>query len=116
MSRTPTFDTSESARLQFGNLDEIKTSVRKEIMSDQLSEILAENQKEMPKLVAPNTKKILKSQKPANSDCHEEDNTFISATSTSIRSKRTAQNNTQLTSRNNRFSNNSVKMALFFSL
>ena len=38
------------------SLDEIKTSLRKEIMSD-LTKLVAENQKEMPKLIAPSNKK-----------------------------------------------------------
>ena len=47
---------SKSPRMQPENLDEIKTSLRKEIMSD-LTKILAENQKEMLKLLAPLSKK-----------------------------------------------------------
>ena len=42
---------SKSPRIQPENLDEVKTSLRSEIMSD-LTEILAENQKEMQKLIA----------------------------------------------------------------
>ena len=47
---------SKSARLKPENLEEIKTSLRKEIMSD-LTKILGENQKEMLKLIAPLNKK-----------------------------------------------------------
>ena len=47
---------SKSPRIQPENLDEIQTSLRKEIMSD-LTKILAENQKEMLKLIAPLSKK-----------------------------------------------------------
>ena len=43
---------SKSPRVEPENLDEIKTSLRKEIMSD-LAKILAENQTEMLKLIAP---------------------------------------------------------------
>ena len=46
---------SKSPRVQPENLDEIKTSLRKEIMSA-LSKFLAKNQKEMLRLLAPNTK------------------------------------------------------------
>ena len=47
---------SKSPRVQPENLDEIKTSLRKEIMSD-LAKMLAENQKEMLKVIAPVNKK-----------------------------------------------------------
>ena len=43
---------TKSPRIQPENLNEIKTSLRKEIMSD-LAKMLAENQKEMLKLIAP---------------------------------------------------------------
>ena len=43
---------SKTLRIEPENLDEIKTTLRKEILSD-LSKILAENQKEMLKLIAP---------------------------------------------------------------
>ena len=43
---------SKTLRVEPENLDEIKTSLRKETMSD-LTMILSENQKEMPKLIAP---------------------------------------------------------------
>ena len=47
---------SNTLRVEPENLDEIKTSLRKEILSD-LSKILAENQKEMLKLIAPLSRK-----------------------------------------------------------
>ena len=43
---------SKTLRVEPENLDETKTSLRKDILSD-LSKILAENQKELPKLIAP---------------------------------------------------------------
>ena len=43
---------STTLRIEPENIDEIKTSLRKEILSD-LSKILAENPKEMLKLIAP---------------------------------------------------------------
>ena len=48
----PVAGTSKSPRVPTENLEEIKSSLRKEIMSD-LTKILAENQKEMFKLMAP---------------------------------------------------------------
>ena len=47
---------SKTLRFEPDNLDEIKTSLRKEISSD-LSKILAENQKERLKLIAPLNRK-----------------------------------------------------------
>ena len=47
---------SKVPRIEPEGLAEIKTSLRKAIMSD-LIKILAENQKEMPKLIAPLNKK-----------------------------------------------------------
>ena len=48
--------TSKSRKLQSENLDEIKSSLRKEIMS-YFTKTLAENQMEMLKLIAPTAKK-----------------------------------------------------------
>ena len=47
---------SKSPKIPAEKLDEIKTSLRKKIMSD-LTKILAENQKETLKLIAPTVKK-----------------------------------------------------------
>ena len=47
---------SKNPRIEPENLEEIKTSLRREIMTD-LTKILAENQKEMLKLIAPLNKK-----------------------------------------------------------
>ena len=52
----PVAGMSKSHRVLTENLEEIKASLRKEIMSD-LTKILAENQKEMLKLTAPTSKK-----------------------------------------------------------
>ena len=52
--------TSKSRKLQSENLDEIKSSLRKEIMS-YFTKTLAENQMEMLKLIAPTAKKKLAS-------------------------------------------------------
>ena len=48
--------TSKSPRVQTENLEEMKSVLRKEIMSD-LAKILAENQREILKLIAPVAKK-----------------------------------------------------------
>ena len=47
---------SESPRLQIGNLDDTKTSLRQEIISDP-TKILAENQDEESKLMVPFVRK-----------------------------------------------------------
>ena len=47
---------SKNLRIETENLEEIKTSLRKEIMTD-LTKILVENQKEIFKLIAPLSKK-----------------------------------------------------------
>ena len=52
----PVAGSSKSPRVITENLEEIKSSLRKEIMSD-LTKILAENQKEMLKLIAAPVKK-----------------------------------------------------------
>ena len=52
----PVAGTSKSPRVLTENLEEIKPSLRKEIISD-LIKILAENQKEMLKLIAPTSRK-----------------------------------------------------------
>ena len=63
--------------------DEIKTSLRKEILSD-LSKILAENQNEMPKLIAPLSKK-----RPIRTDDQDTDseseNISVARTSTPVK-------------------------------
>ena len=52
----PVAGTSKSPKVHNENLEEMKSTLRKEIMSD-LTKILAENQKEMLKLIAPVAKK-----------------------------------------------------------
>ena len=51
LNLNPVAGTGKSPRVLTENLEEIKSSLRKEIMSD-LTKILAENQKEMLKLIA----------------------------------------------------------------
>ena len=90
---------SKSLRVQPENLDEIKTSLRKEIMSD-LTKILAENQKEMMKLVAPITKKSSAHQNAQDSDS-ETENISVARTSIPVKTNTTAPKNTPKNSRNN---------------
>ena len=48
----PVVGTSKSPNVHTENLEEMKSALRKEIMSD-LTKVLAENQNEMLKLIAP---------------------------------------------------------------
>ena len=86
-------DPSESHRIHPENIDEIKTSFRTEIMSD-FTKVLAENQKEMLKLIVPVTKKSAIHQNVEVSDSAAE-NIFSSTTSTPIKSKATTHKNTR---------------------
>ena len=52
----PVAGTSKSPKVHPENLEEMKSTLRKEIISD-LTKILAENQKEMLKLISPVAKK-----------------------------------------------------------
>ena len=79
---------SKIPRIEPENLAEIKTSLRKEIMSD-LTKILAENQKEMPKLIAPTVKKQTIITAAEETDSKSE-NIPENATSTPIKNKTTA--------------------------
>ena len=84
----PVAGTSKSPRVLTENLEEIKSSLRKEIMSD-LTKILAENQKEMLKLIAPTSKKqtIITATEETDSEL---ENVPENATSTPIKAKTTA--------------------------
>ena len=92
---------SKIPRIEPENLAEIKTLLRKEIMSD-LTKILAENQKEMLKLIAPTVKKqtIITASEETDS---ESENIPENATSTPIENKTTATTRgiTPVNSRNN---------------
>ena len=74
---------SKSARMEPENLEEIKTSLRKEILSD-LTKILAENQKEMPILIAPSYKKQTVRLEDQDSDSDPE--ISVARTSTPVKS------------------------------
>ena len=90
---------SKVPRIEPENLSEIKTSLRKEIMSD-LTKILAENQKEMLKLIAPlNMKQTVYMNAQ---DCDSEpENASVARTSTPVKTH-TATNSktTPVNSRN----------------
>ena len=80
--------TSKSSKVQTETLKEIKSLLRKEILSD-LTEILAENQTEMLKLIAPVAKKQITLTNPYESES-ESKNVPAAATSTPVKSKTTA--------------------------
>ena len=87
-NENPVARTSKSPRVISENLEDIKTTLRKEIMFD-LTKILAENQKEMLKLIAPPVKKqtIITAVEETDS---EPENIPENATSTPIKIKTTA--------------------------
>ena len=90
---------SKVPRIEPESLTEIKTSLRKEIMSD-LTKILAENQKEMLKLIAPLNKKQTVYMNTQDSDS-EPENASVARTSTPVKTH-TATNSktTPVNSRN----------------
>ena len=90
---------SKSPRVQPENLEEIKTSLRKEIESH-LAKILAENQTEMMKLLAPITKKASTHQNAQDSD-PETENISVARTSAPVKSNTAASKTTPTNSRNN---------------
>ena len=93
---------SKNPRLELENLEEIKTTLRKEIMTD-LTKILAENQKEMLKLIAPASKKRSANPNMQDSDSDQE-NISVARTSTPVKtqtatSSKTTPNNSRNRSR-----------------
>ena len=91
--------TSKNPRLELENLEEIKTTLRKEIMFD-LTKILAENQKEMLKLIAPAGKKRPISSNTQDSDSDQE-NISVTRTSTPVKTQiATSSKTTPVNSRN----------------
>ena len=98
-----TAGSSKNPRLELENLQEIKTTLRKEIMSD-LTKKLAENQKELFKLIAPLNKKQTIHLNDQNSDS-ESENVSVTRTSTPFKTH-TATNSktTPVNSRNNNIS------------
>ena len=100
-NENPVAGTSKSPRVISENLEDVKITLRKEIMAD-LTRILVENQKEMLKLIAPVTKKqaIIRTSEETDSDS---ENIPENITSTPIKTKTTATTNkiTPVNSRNN---------------
>ena len=93
---------SKNPRLELENLEEIKTTLRKEIMSD-LTKILAENQKEMLKLITPVSKKRPISLNAQDSDSDQE-SISVARTSTPVKTQTaTSSKTTPVNSRNNNF-------------
>ena len=76
-------NSSKVPRIEPESLIEIKTSLRKEIMSD-LTKILAQNQKEMFKLIAPLNKKQTVHRNVQDSDS-EPENVSVTRTSTPVK-------------------------------
>ena len=101
-NENPVAGTSKSKVIS-ENLEDIKTTLRKEIMSD-LTKILAENQKEMLKLIAPPIKKQTFITAVGETDS-EPENIPENATSTPIKNKTTATTRkiTPVNSRNSVF-------------
>ena len=89
---------SKSPKIQSEKLEEIKISVRKEIMT-YLSKILAENQKEMSRLIAPSLKKPAILQNVEDSDS-ETKNNHPASTLTPMKPKATTSKTTSISSCN----------------
>ena len=87
-SENPLGGTSKSPKIRTENLEEIKSTLRKEILSD-LTKILAENQKEMLKLIAPVVKNQVTLTVPEESD-PESENISLAVTSTPVKAKPSA--------------------------
>ena len=85
-SENPVAGTSKSPKVRTENLEELKSTLRKEILSD-LTKIVAENQKEMLKLTAPvaKTKQTILTN-PEESD-FESENVPLAVTSTHVKLK-----------------------------
>ena len=97
---------SKGPKTESENLDEIKTSLRKEIPAD-LTKILAENQKEMLKLIAPLSRKRPISANVQESDSEPED-VSVARTSTPVKTITAASSRTTpVNSRNISFSRTS---------
>ena len=91
--------TSKNPRLELENLEEMKATLRKEIMFD-LTKILAENQKEMLKLIASAGKKRPIRSNTQDSDSDQE-NISVTRTSTPVKTQiATSSKTTPVNSRN----------------
>ena len=103
---------SKVARVEPENLEEIKTSLRKEIMSD-LTKILAENQKGMLKLIAPLNKKQPVCSNIQDSDS-EPENISVARTSTPVKAPSATSSKTTPNNSRNRSSRSSVFLKVVF--
>ena len=90
---------SKSPKILVQKLEEMKISLRNKIMT-YLSKILAENQKEILRLIAPIIKKPTIHQNEEDSD-FEAENNLPTSTSTPIKSKATTSRTTPISSRYN---------------
>ena len=99
-SESPVVGTSKSPKVQTQNLKKTKSTLRKEILSDP-TKILAENQKEVLRLIAPVAKKQSSLTVPEEIDS-ESENVPPTVTSTTVKCKTTAttQKTTPVNSRN----------------
>ena len=90
---------SKNPRLEPEDLEELKTTLRKEIMSD-LTKVLVENQKEMLKLIAPACKKRSVSSNIQDFDSDQK-NISVTRTSTPVKTQTaTSSKTTPMNSRN----------------
>ena len=92
---------SKITRTEPEDLNEVKASLRKEILSD-LSKILAENQREMFKLIAPLSKKRAVSLENQDSDS-EVENISVARTSTPVKTVTTTNTKTNAVNGRNSF-------------
>ena len=99
---------SKTTRTEPEDLNEIKASLRKEILSD-LSKILAENQKEMFKLIAPLSKKRAVSSENQDSDS-EVENISVARTSTPVKTVTATITETTPVNSRNRCSQKAVQV------
>ena len=90
--------TSKPSKLQMEKIEEIKSSLSKELLSD-LTKMLAENQKEMLKLMSPTMKKLPNPLENADTDS-EPENILPRVASTPVKSKTTT--NAKITPVNSR--------------
>ena len=88
----------QTFRVESENLDEIKTSSRKKIMSD-LTKTIAENQKEMLKLIAPLNRKLPVHLNERDSDS-EPEATSVARTSTPVKTNTAVSKTTPVNNRN----------------
>ena len=102
---------SKNPRLELENLEEMKTTLRKEIMTD-LTKILAENQKEMLKLIAPTNKKRTVSSNIQDSDSDQE-NISVTRTSTPVKTRTATSSKTTPNNSRNKLHTQKMDRSIF---